>query len=205
VINEASLQERWRETWALAGLPTPEELLRTLVARYREPQRAYHGIEHVMACLEASSRVRAQLDSPPSVELALWYHDVVYEPRKSDNEERSAELAAAALRSRLPSLVPMIQELILATKHNVIPVTSDARYVVDIDLAILGATPEAFDDYEAAVRREYQWVPELIFRSKRREILQSFLDRHEIFLTDHFRELEQPARTNLRRSVSQLS
>jgi predicted metal-dependent HD superfamily phosphohydrolase len=199
-------EERWRETWALADLPAPPGLLAALLDRYSESHRAYHGVDHVAACLVAAAKVRKCLQSPISVELALWYHDAIYEPRKADNEERSADLATSELRDLLPSLFPTIHEHILATKHQASPVSPDSQYLVDIDLAILGASPEEFDAYELAVRREYRWVPEFLFRSKRREILESFLARPRIYLTESFHgELEEAARINLRRSVAQLS
>jgi predicted metal-dependent HD superfamily phosphohydrolase len=197
---------RWEESWALVGRPAPVEPLRRLVARYGERHRAYHDLRHVLACLELARTVRRELDAPAEVELALWYHDAVYEPRASDNEARSAEWAAAELRSLPGATLAAISELILATRHAVAPVGHDARFVVDIDLAILGADREAFDAYEAAIRSEYRWVPAPLFRRERRAILRRLLDRPALYSTPHFRALlEERARANLARSLADLS
>ena len=202
----AAARERWEETWSLVGFPAPGETLRRLEGRYGESHRAYHDLRHVLACLELARPVRSELAAPAEVELALWFHDAVYDPRAGDNEERSAGLAAAELESLDEASLAAISRLILATKHDASPADSDARYVVDIDLAVLGSSPEAFDRYEEAIRSEYRWVPGPLFRRRRREILQRFFDRPRIFLTDSFRErFESAARSNLARSIDSLS
>jgi predicted metal-dependent HD superfamily phosphohydrolase len=198
-------EERWSETWQLAGAVAPARGLEPLLAKYGEPHRAYHDLSHVLACLDHAAAVRAQLEHPTCVELALWFHDVIYEPRAGDNEERSAAFAVEALAgSATPEALRHVEELVLATRHPSRPTASDARYVVDIDLAILGAPRTAFDAYEAAIRREYRWVPAPLYRRKRKQVLQSFLDLERIFLTAHFARLEEQARANLRRSISRL-
>jgi predicted metal-dependent HD superfamily phosphohydrolase len=77
--------------------------------------------------------------------------------------------------------------------------------LVDVDLSILGATQSRFDEYERQVREEYGWVPEPIYRRKRREILESFLGRPAIYNTARFiGRYEQQARANLARSLARL-
>jgi len=198
--------ERWRETWALAGRPAPDDAQADIATRYAEPHRAHHDLSHVLDCLAHAAAVRPLLEHPLCVELALWFHDVVYDPRAGDNEERSAALATAALAAcASPEVLGYVGELVLATKHPSRPTQSDARYVVDVDLAILGAQPETFDAYETAIRREYRWVPRPLYRRKRKEVLQSFLDFDRIYLTEHFHaRLEEQARANLQRSLSRL-
>jgi predicted metal-dependent HD superfamily phosphohydrolase len=211
------VEDRWRETWALLGRSPAPGGLGPLIARYAVPHRAYHNLGHVLACLELAKTVRGQLAQPGLTELALWYHDVVYEPRRSDNEEESASLAAHALAGQLqPQAVAGIERLILATKHLAPPAaqpstavagpaghTTDADYLVDIDLAILGAEPAQFDAYEGAIRREYRWVPGPLYRRGRGQVLESFLSRSRIYSTDQFhRRLEAAARANLARSLT---
>lgn len=197
---------RWRETWGLAGAQPPAGVLDRLVVRYAEPHRAYHTLAHVLDCLDHAASVRAQLEHPHCVELAIWFHDAIYEPRAGDNEERSAAFAVEVLTGfTTPEVLRHVEELILATRHPSRPSEADARYVVDIDLAILGAAPAAFDAYEAAIRREYRWVPAPLYRRKRKQVLQSFLELDRIYLTEHFgRRLEEQARANLQRSLSRL-
>jgi predicted metal-dependent HD superfamily phosphohydrolase len=156
--------------------------------------------------LRLAAEVRGELQDPVAIELALWYHDAVYDPLASDNEERSAALAAAELEGLVPAVAPSVTTLILATKHQAVPTSSDAQYMVDIDLAVLGAPVEAFERYEAGVRREYRRVPRLLFNRSRRQILQGFLDRPAIYSTLYFHDrLEGTARANLTRSIGRLS
>jgi predicted metal-dependent HD superfamily phosphohydrolase len=205
VADSEPLTRRWQETWSLLGRSAPPELLAALAGRYAEPHRAYHDLRHVLACLQGAAAVRSLLAAPAAVELALWYHDVVYDTHRGDNEERSAAFAAEQLRDLPAGVVESIGALISTTRHDSAPATADGRFVVDIDLSILGAPPAVFDAYETAIRREYRWVPAPLYRRKRREILQTFLDRDRIFATDHFAVLEPAARANLARSIARLA
>jgi predicted metal-dependent HD superfamily phosphohydrolase len=74
--------------------------------------------------------------------------------------------------------------------------------VVDIDLSILGRAPGVYDRYEAAIREEYKWVPQVTYRRERRAVLWSFLEREKIYGMGQFRALyEEPARQNLTRAI----
>jgi predicted metal-dependent HD superfamily phosphohydrolase len=149
--------------------------------------------------------VRDRLRRPAESELAVWLHDVVYDPRATDNEERSADLAEGLLvAGGVAAAVAAVRALILATRHAAPPEEHDARYVVDADLAILGADPAAFDRYEAQVRREYAHVPDAEWRERRPRVLRRFLDRERIYQTPEFARLEAPARANLARSLLRL-
>lgn len=131
----------------------------------------------------------------------------MYDVRKQDNEEQSAAWARnAAVRSGLPAVVAeRVHALIMATKHDALPATVDGKILVDVDLSILAAPIERFDEYERQVREEYSWVPGFLFRRKRREILQMFLSRPHIFNTGYFRGgYEAQARANLQRSIAAL-
>lgn len=150
----------------------------------------------------------AKLPGMGSVELAFWYHDICYDTRAKDNEERSAELA----RIRLLALgldhgyVNQVVALILATKHEHEPRTREARVLLDVDLSILGAPPEEYDAYEANIRREYVWVPEEAFRAGRAAILKRFLNRQWVFYTQELRSgpFEGLAVANLSRALAAL-
>ena len=177
-----------------------------LCRKYAEPHRAYHNLEHIRRCLDLARSARSELVHPEEVELALWYHDAIYDPARSDNEEESAAFAADQLKPLAPRAIASIAALILATKHAVTPPEGDARFVVDIDLAILGAAPETFDAYETAIHSEYSWVPDSLFRERRRDVMRTFLDHARIYSTDYFyRRLESAARANLARSIARWS
>jgi len=130
----------------------------------------------------------------------------VYDPRATDNEEKSAAFARQTLQAGAvsPEVAELTAGMILATKHAAPPEDPDACYVVDVDLSILGAPPEEFDRYEAQIREEHSFRSEVGFRERRARILKMFLDRGRIFLTREFAAFEAPARANLARSLSRL-
>lgn len=185
----------------------PQSLYNEVIARYSEPHRSYHTTQHLDECFVRLDEACHLAEHIYEVELALWFHDAVYAPRNQDNEEQSASLAhAAAEQSGLPTTVAeRVRQLILATKHDASPTTADAALLVDVDLAILGAPVERFDEYERQVRQEYSWVPGFLFRRKRREILEGFLARPHVYNTEHFRaSFETSARANLVRSIERI-
>jgi predicted metal-dependent HD superfamily phosphohydrolase len=199
----------WKATWAGLGVKAPgDRVSAELTARYSAPERHYHSLRHLDECFARFAESRQLAERPHEIALALWFHDAVYDVRAHDNEERSAAWAEEVARGAgLPAdVATRIRELIMATKHDAIPGSNDGRLLVDIDLAILGASVERFDEYERQVRQEYSWVPEPLFRGKRREILEAFLARPHIFSTDYFRSrYEAPARANLERSIAALT
>jgi predicted metal-dependent HD superfamily phosphohydrolase len=86
-----------------------------------------------------------------------------------------------------------------------VPLDTDEKILVDVDLSILGERPERFDEYEDQIREEYAWVPGVVFRARRRKILKAFLARASIFNTRKFVETyEAQARANLERSIKRL-
>jgi predicted metal-dependent HD superfamily phosphohydrolase len=198
----------WTATWSGLGVEAPGDgLYAELIARYSAPERHYHTVRHLDECFARLAESRQLAEHPHEIELALWFHDAIYDVRGQDSEERSAAWAEdIARRAGVPAdVVGRIRESIVATKHDALPDSNDSRLLVDIDLAILGASVERFDEYERQVRQEYSWVPDALFRSKRREILEAFLARPHLFNTDYFRsKFEAQARANLARSVTSL-
>lgn len=202
-------RERWNSLWA-AAVPRPgdQDPFADLAARYGEPHRHYHNAAHIHACLGLVDEVRAQVDDPVSLELALWFHDAVYEPRASDNEERSARLAATALQAcdAGRARIDRVTALILATKTHQPAREPNAPWMLDIDLAVLGAAPAVFAAYDAGICAEYAWVEPAVYRARRAEVLAAFLARPRIYLTPHFHDrFEHTARANLSRILQQLT
>jgi predicted metal-dependent HD superfamily phosphohydrolase len=191
--------------WARINVPAPESgVLERLLAAYSEPHRKYHTLRHLDECFEKLEELRIDANHSEEVELALWFHDAIYDTKRQDNEAKSAEWACAVARSQNlpPDVVERIHRLIMVTRHDAEPRDADEKVLVDVDLSILGATPERFDEYEAQIREEYAWVPGIMFRAKRREILKGFLARAAIFNTPKFVEAyEERARANLGRSL----
>ncbi|MEQ1657984.1 MAG: N-methyl-D-aspartate receptor NMDAR2C subunit [Hylemonella sp.] len=178
-----------------------------LLAAWAEPQRRYHTLQHLGECLALFDGHRQLAEQPAEVELALWFHDAVYDVRGKDNEARSAAWAQADLKAAgvgAPAIA-RITGHIMATCHAALPVGADQQLLVDIDLSILGAPRPRFLEYEEQVRAEYAWVPGFLFRRKRREILKEFLARQPIYNTPSIREeLESRARENLAYSMAAL-
>ena len=189
------------------------ELKNELSALYRAPGRHYHGLAHVEALLALAREYLADLADPRAVEAAIWFHDAIYDSRRSDNEARSAALAAAKLASRVePARLFRITAMIEATATHALPdlgdeaATRDAAFFLDMDLSILGAPQSAFDSYEAAVRREYAWVDDEAWAAGRAAVLRKFLARPTIFNTGAFRQrYETVARKNIARSIAALA
>jgi predicted metal-dependent HD superfamily phosphohydrolase len=204
-MMEAAFADAWRE---LTGRPPSPEHFPGLLASYREPHRAYHNLRHIEDCLGQFEAVRSEADRPAEIVIALWYHDVVYDPRATDNEERSADRAAEALtQGGAPSgVIDRVRSLILATKHTAVPTEPDAQLLVDIDLSILGREPDVFEQYDGQIRREYAWVEEPTYRAARARVLGQFLVRPRIYQTESFHtRFEARARRNLARKVEELS
>jgi predicted metal-dependent HD superfamily phosphohydrolase len=200
--------ERWSRFWENLGADgDPGPVYELLADLYSERRRAYHTLNHLSHCLDELEDARHLAEQPNQVEMALWFHDAIYDPKAKDNERSSAELCRrTAKEAGLPEAFGRkVYDLVLATQHHGAPEGGDARLLVDIDLSILGRPRAAFDEYETNIRNEYHFVPQDRYRSARSAILRSFLDRPSIYSTDFFRQkYESRARANLERSLGYL-
>lgn len=201
-------EQQWQALWERLGARGDASVVyNDLVARYTESHRAYHTLQHIGHCLDELKEVRHLAENPDVVELALWYHDAIYDTKAKDSEERSAALAVEMVKnaSLSDNLGQSVTSLIMATKHSATHTDSDIQLLVDIDLSILGQTENRFDEYERQVRKEYEWVSEDAFVAGRSAILKSFLDRSNIYATQFFRDkYETQARRNIARSLARL-
>jgi predicted metal-dependent HD superfamily phosphohydrolase len=201
----AALRERWlRLVQSLGWQGDAVAVWERLLAHYTEPVRAYHNLQHIAACWRAFDEVPTSGVDRKAVELAIWFHDVIYDPQAKDNEAQSAEwFASCAREAELPELlVAEVHRLILITQHKALPQTAEEQLLVDVDLSILGAETEAFAEYERQIRQEYAWVAEADFCKGRAAVLEQFLKRERIYYTEHFFErYEAKARENLRIAV----
>ena len=199
----AADRDRWTRLWSAAGLAGDSvawhERLTTL---YSERQRHYHTLQHLSECLREFDSAKSEARDPIALELAIWFHDAIYNPRGSDNEERSADLARECLKG-VPDLAAAVGKLVLDTKTHIGSGHPDSPLLIDIDLSILGQSRERFDEYERQIREEYSWVPGIIFKPKRASILRGFLDRLRIYNTEtFFTKYERVARANIERSLA---
>ena len=194
----------WQELGAPDGAP---ELHRQLVKCWSEKHRHYHTLQHLRECFERFEELRGDAKSPPQIAVALWFHDAIYDPKRDDNEDRSAEWArrAAIDAGMAEATAERLHELVLATKHETMPDDPDTRLLVDIDLSILGADTVRFDESDLQIRREYAYVPEPEWKIARKKMLHGFLDRPRLFGTDrYYAEREARARENLQRALERL-
>ena len=212
-ISEAqdqALQELWCQLAKPYGAAAAVDAAwKTLRKAYTARARHYHNLAHIQALLNWAERYQAQLVQYDAVRFAIWYHDVIYQTRKHDNEERSAALAEQELPGlNVPAgMIPAVTQMIRATKtHQANELSADGRWFLDFDLSILGSAPDVYQAYSRAIRREYRWVPALLYRRGRRQVLEGFLQREQLFFTEPMRQaLETQARTNLCWELAQLA
>jgi len=208
-VTPEALLANWNAAWRALGVaPADDALCAELQRRYSEPQRHYHTLQHLGECLAWFEREQALAERPGEVAVALWFHDAVYDVHAYDNEARSAEWARSAMiAAGAPAeAAGRVHALVMATRHDAVPQGRDAELLIDIDLSILGAEQQRFDEYERQVYAEYAFVPEEVRLPRRRAILQRFLAREAIYTTPRMHALlEARARGNLARSIAAMS
>ncbi|MCX4763050.1 hypothetical protein OG562_19105 [Streptomyces sp. NBC_01275] len=189
--------------------PDPTPYADALLARWQEPQRRYHTLTHLTAVLDHIDVLETHADDPDVVRLAAWFHDAVYLPDRSENEERSARLAERALaEAGAPAgkTAEVARLVRLTVTHDPADDDRDGQVLCDADLAILAAPPSAYAAYTAAVREEYHFVPSDAFRTGRAAILRQLLDLPRLFRTPYgAAQWEATARYNLRGELELLT
>ncbi|MFF7044244.1 hypothetical protein ACIP4T_25160 [Streptomyces massasporeus] len=192
-----------------AGGPDPAPYADALLTRWQEPQRRYHTVEHLTAVLDRVDELERYARDPDVVRLAAWFHDAVYLPDRSENEERSARLAERALaEAGVPDAkTAEVARLVrLTVTHDPADDDPDGQVLCDADLAVLASPPSAYAAYTTAVREEYHFVPSDAFREGRAAILRQLLDLPRLFRTPHgTAEWEATARYNLTAELEMLS
>lgn len=186
-----------------------EEIFETLLWAYRKRGRHYHNPEHLADMFRHFDQHRERLKNPELVAAAIFFHDVVYNPARRDNERKSAAYAAKTLPilGFSPEEVRVIFDFILATQKHELPGNAhpDLAWLLDFDLAILGSDWETYREYTQKIRKEYRIYPDALYMPGRRKVLEHLLKRGNIFQTARFREsFEMPARINLEREIASL-
>jgi predicted metal-dependent HD superfamily phosphohydrolase len=183
------------------------ELWNELVKDYSSPQRYYHTLEHLEHLLTQLAEIDTLLHDRDTVLFTLYYHDIVYNPLKSDNEEKSAARAAKRMQQlSIPAQkIALCQAQILATKSHQHASDSDTNYFTDADLSILGQHWETYAAYYKNVRKEYAIYPDFMYNPGRKKVLKHFLAMERIFKTDFFfQKYEQQARQNILQELTTL-
>lgn len=184
---------------------TPSEWA-TIEAAYAG--RAYHNLNHLEEMLGHFTALPTDIApaAPPTFGIALIYHDIVYRAGRKDNEAKSADLAARALRKMGANnkKEQYCRSLIMATKTHA-AITEDEALLVDLDLAVLARPAESYDAYARAIRQEFSHFPSFLYRPGRKKALRHFLEKSRIYQTEYFHQrFENAARTNLEREIKAL-
>jgi len=204
------LKGRWN---TLAGRYTddPAELgaaFATMVQHYSGRRRVYHNLSHIRALTDLYEELKVDGDCD-AISFSIWYHDVIYDTRRKSNEDDSAKLACSAMaRLGVPShTIAEVEKMILATKdHSAENLSVEGKLFLDLDISILGAPADIYEEYRQAIRQEYDWVPWAIYQKGRREVLTLFSERRRVFITDGVgAKFENQARLNLRHELEGLA
>jgi predicted metal-dependent HD superfamily phosphohydrolase len=204
------LMAGWRGALAGAGGTDPGDAAGgVLLARWREPHRAYHGEAHLIAMLSTVDACASMAADPDLVRLAVWFHDAVYDPASAGNEEASAllaesELAALGVADRKRAEVARLVRL--TAGHAVADGDRNGALLCDADLEVLSRPAAEYLTYTEGVRREYAHVPDEFFRAGRAAVLRNLLDLPALFRNPELAaRWEAPARANLTRELAALT
>ncbi|MDI1256825.1 MAG: hypothetical protein PSV16_12070 [Flavobacterium sp.] len=182
---------------------TPEiigKLWTEIEEQYSGKKKYYHNLSHLRHILHEITVVKSEIKNWDAALFALYYHDIIYNAVKSDNEEQSAELAGKRLQQLgiSDTIIQKCKAQILATKRHLESGDSDTDYFTDADLAVLGQDWETYSSYCANVRKEYSFYPDMVYNAGRRKVLKHFLEMDKIFKTKHFQEkFETQAKLNI--------
>lgn len=187
-------------------------LWQDIAMRYNETQRVYHSLQHIRQLFGQFEQIKQHLNEPHIIALALFYHDVIYEPTYVNNELKSAEYAVEALSSYLTGeQCQYIYTLIMMTaSHQIDDIDknsdkakeSDAAYLLDMDLSILGASWSEYEQYAQAVHQEYAHISNVDYHVGRVKVLKKLLGHPTLYLTDYYHShLEEQARENIKREI----
>lgn len=182
-------------------------LWKELVSHYTEPHRAYHTLEHLAYMFRKADAHGDAIEDWPAFTFAIFYHDVIYDPKRKDNEAQSADFAQERLKSLgiAEATLARVHQYILATKgHETYP-DADTNLLLDIDLGVLGESREHYAEYTRQIRHEYQMYPMVLYRQGRKKVLQHFIAMDRIYKTTAFyASHETQARNNLRWELEML-
>jgi predicted metal-dependent HD superfamily phosphohydrolase len=183
------------------------QLWSEIETNYSNKKRHYHTLTHLENLLQQLVAVKTTIKNWDTVLFTLYYHDIIYNPLKTNNEEKSAEFTENRMRL-IAAPQPIIENCIgqiLATKKHFLSADNDTNIFTDADLSILGQPWPVYEKYYKQVRKEYALYPNLIYNPGRKKVLQHFLQMQQIFKTDYFFEcFEAQAKENIERELQQL-
>jgi predicted metal-dependent HD superfamily phosphohydrolase len=181
-----------------------DELWQEIAEAYSHKDRHYHTLAHLDHLYARLLEVKSLISNWDTVLFSLYYHDIVYDVKASDNEEESAQLAEKRMKQLHVSveIIETCKSQIIATKTHLQDTDSDTNYFTDADLSVLGQDWETYLTYTENVRKEYTIYPDLLYNPGRKKVLQHFLEMERIFKTEYFYEkLEAVARQNILKEI----
>lgn len=186
-----------------------EEIFTNIANAYSSADRHYHNLTHILQVLQIIDEMRSHAENPAALEFSAWFHDIIYDAKAKDNEQKSAEYATNILKfiKITSSIIDKVAKIILATKTHQAPENDiDVRIFLDADLSILGSSSSEYHIYTQAIRKEYSWLSESEYRWGRIQVLQKFLQRERIYFNaDIFDAREIKARQNIKAEIESLS
>jgi len=197
------LEHRWHSFARKIILPQPDAIWDSIVTLYSEKDRHYHNLQHIADCLHKLDQWPGYVPEKNAIELALWFHDIIYETQRADSKESCAALATHFLRGH--PLETNISSLILATQHRATKGMKPEEIICDIDLSILGSQPKKYQLYAQNTRLEYLWLGSDEYRIARTNVIENILAREHIFQTNYaHHRWEKQARSNLQKERNAL-
>lgn len=175
---------------------------------YSEEGRFYHTLNHLENLLLQLLEIKELIEDWDMLLFSLYYHDIIYDPQKSDNEEISAELAAIRMKhvGILDGKTEKCRQQILATKTHTYSTDLDTNYFTDADLSVLGQSWETYKNYYQNIRKEYAIYPDTLYNPGRIKVLEHFLAMDRIFKTELFHtRFETQARENLQMELKKIT
>lgn len=202
-------KERFIELWSRCvedGSADAESVYNLIEAHYSEAHRFYHTSHHIEHCLSQFDLAISEMLEPDAVEMALWFHDVIYDVPTSENERRSAELFRDKTHGRVDKEFGCnVFDMILITMHRDLPYKHDDKLIVDIDLSSFGLPWEDCERESKNVRSEFAHKTDQEFYASHVKFMQSLLARDSFYTSDFFRDhYEETARKNVQRLIDQV-
>jgi predicted metal-dependent HD superfamily phosphohydrolase len=175
--------------------------------RYNGPKRYYHTTIHLEKLIGELNTCKHLITDWDTLLFSVFYHDIIYNVLKSNNEEKSADLAVKRLSAiNFPvDKINTCRQQIIATKSHLSSMNKDTNLFTDADLSILGQPTDAYRQYCAQIRKEYSIYPDIVYKPGRKKVVIHFLNMGKIFKTSYFSdEYELQARKNLESELNML-
>ena len=182
-------KQQFIKLWPSENPAQIENIWDILTTHYSESSRFYHTKQHILDCLQHYEDIKKYLTSSDAVQMSIWFHDIIYDIKATDNEEKSAAFFAQIAKNILSrEFIDTVKELIISTKHKKPPPNCDQAFLVDIDLSSFGSTWEKFIQDGEKLRKEAPHLTEKQFNDNKISFFQMLLSRKKIFFTDYFHD-----------------